>query len=126
MPQNCYWPLDPSDDRLCSFNVPDSGMHKCWHGKDFEEHILPFNPGKLEAWCGSNWDAFGNFRFAVAISTSAIADSSTLYFLAGHSLHASPASSMYMLYQQSQWRSSFEHGPVSCCSYLCVGRTSTM
>jgi len=61
--QPCYWPLDPSDSRLCSLSGPDIGMHQCWHGDFFEKHILPFNPDKAEAWCGSNFDATGNLRF---------------------------------------------------------------
>ena len=38
-------------------------MHKCWNGEEFEKHIKEFDPDKAEAWCGSNWDAFGNPRF---------------------------------------------------------------
>jgi hypothetical protein len=64
--QHCYWPLDPSDNRLCSLSGPDLGMHQCWHGEFYEKHILPFNPDKAEAWCGSNFDAAGNGRFAAS------------------------------------------------------------
>ena len=40
--------------RLCSFDV-NHGLHKCQH--DFS---LTNNSWR---WCGSNFDAFGNYRF---------------------------------------------------------------
>jgi len=61
-PTACYWPVDPTDERLCSFEN-GGGMHQCHHGKFFREHVEVFNPGKAEAWCGSNWDVLGNGRF---------------------------------------------------------------
>lgn len=44
-PQNCFWPTDQDDPRACA--LTKWGHHKCGDGK----------------WCGSNYDALGNFRF---------------------------------------------------------------
>jgi len=44
-PQDCVWPIDLTDTRLCSLD--ESGLHVC-------------SPG---TWCGSNYDRFGNPRF---------------------------------------------------------------
>jgi len=44
-PQNCYWPTDDSDRRLCALER-SQGSHKC-----------------SGTWCGSNYDYFGNPKF---------------------------------------------------------------
>lgn len=54
---DCQWPYDP-DDRangyLCSLN--GQGFHHCIH--DYSSV-----PVELWRWCGSDFDAWGNFRF---------------------------------------------------------------
>lgn len=44
-PRDCFWPLDPFDQRLCTLTD--------WGGR-------PCGPGR---WCGSNYDAHGSPRF---------------------------------------------------------------
>ena len=44
-PQNCSWPIDQSIRRNCA--LTGEGHFKCPSGR----------------WCGSNYDALGNFRF---------------------------------------------------------------
>lgn len=55
-PQECWWPLDSEDTRLCAFDS-SSGNHKCEHDP------LYMNESEFR-WCGSNYDALGNGRFA--------------------------------------------------------------
>ncbi len=52
---NCFWPLDESNTRLCSFD--NSGLNRCYHNT---ERL----PTSLWRWCGSNFDGFGNPRFS--------------------------------------------------------------
>ena len=47
-PQNCVWPVDTSDQRICS-TEDQFGNHKC--------------SKTLHKYCGSNFDMFGNPRF---------------------------------------------------------------
>lgn len=51
---NCFWPLDDEDTRLCGFS--QLGLHDCIHDT---ERI----PQEQWRWCGSNYDGFGNARF---------------------------------------------------------------
>lgn len=44
-PVDCFWPVDNSDERVCS--LPGSGAHECRTG----------------TWCGSNYDVIGQPRF---------------------------------------------------------------
>lgn len=55
-PQQCWWPLDSEDTRLCAFDST-SGNHKCNHDPLF------MNESEFR-WCGSDFDALGNRRFA--------------------------------------------------------------
>ena len=52
---DCYWPVDSEDTRLCSFS--SQGLNVC-------EHSVEETPKSEWRWCGSNYDAFGNSRFA--------------------------------------------------------------
>eukprot|EP00903_Cladosiphon_okamuranus_P009702 g9229.t2 len=55
-PRDCYWPLDTEDTRLCAFDS-SSGDHKCEHD--------PMYMNETDfRWCGSDYDALGNRRFA--------------------------------------------------------------
>lgn len=55
-PQQCYWPLDTEDTRLCAFDSSPAD-HKCEHDP------LYMNETDFR-WCGSDYDALGNRRFA--------------------------------------------------------------
>ncbi|CAM9574083.1 unnamed protein product, partial [Ectocarpus sp. 8 AP-2014] len=55
-PRECWWPIDSEDERLCTSNS-GSGKHKCEHD-DRYMNLSEFR------WCGSNYDALGNPRFA--------------------------------------------------------------
>ena len=50
-PQHCFWPLDDADVSLCSLS--GSGYHHCRETDNDER-----------SWCGSDYDALGNPRFA--------------------------------------------------------------
>lgn len=52
-PQDCIWPTDDNDERICSLG--ESGNHLC--APLYEEGRI------LNRTCGSNYDAFGNSRF---------------------------------------------------------------
>ena len=54
VPQDCYWPIDYEDTRMCSLN--EAGNHKCIH----KTTALDVSEWR---WCGSNYDAMGNPRF---------------------------------------------------------------
>ena len=47
-PQNCMWPVDTSDQRICS-TAEQFGNHRC--------------ASENNQYCGSNYDSFGNPRF---------------------------------------------------------------
>ena len=49
-PQNCFWPIDQDDERVCSLN--SMGRYKC-----------PTLASEVKRTCGSNFDRFGNRRF---------------------------------------------------------------
>ncbi|CAB1098931.1 unnamed protein product [Ectocarpus sp. CCAP 1310/34] len=55
-PRECWWPIDSEDERLCTSNS-GSGKHKCEH----DERYMNLSEFR---WCGSNYDALGNPRFA--------------------------------------------------------------
>ncbi|CBJ26318.1 Voltage Gated Calcium/Sodium Channel subunit alpha [Ectocarpus siliculosus] len=55
-PRECWWPIDSENERLCTSNS-GSGKHKCEHD-DRYMNLSEFR------WCGSNYDALGNPRFA--------------------------------------------------------------
>ncbi|CAN0277135.1 unnamed protein product [Pylaiella littoralis] len=55
-PRECWWPVDSEDERLCTSNS-GSGKHKCEHDERY------MNTSEFR-WCGSNYDALGNPRFA--------------------------------------------------------------
>lgn len=58
-PRECWWPIDSEDERLCTSNS-GAGKHKCEHD--------PVYMNETEfRWCGSNYDALGNPRFAGGI-----------------------------------------------------------
>ena len=50
-PQNCFWPIDYDDERVCSLS--GLGHHSC--------HT--FETSEANRTCGSNYDRFGNQRF---------------------------------------------------------------
>ncbi|CAM9511307.1 unnamed protein product, partial [Ectocarpus fasciculatus] len=52
---DCFWPLDESDIRLCGFNR--MGLHDCHHDTT---HLSDED----WRWCGANYDGFGNPRFS--------------------------------------------------------------
>ena len=53
-PQDCIWPIDVGDERICSLNK--RGQHTC--------PPLYIDTGKIiRRTCGSNYDVFGNPRF---------------------------------------------------------------
>ena len=52
-PQNCIWPIDNDDERVCSLS--GSGLHSC--SPLYNSSIVN---GKLSRTCGSNYDSFGN------------------------------------------------------------------
>eukprot|EP00752_Nemacystus_decipiens_P011295 g10037.t1 len=58
-PRECWWPIDAEDERLCTSNS-GSGKHKCEHDP------LYMNETDFR-WCGSNYDAMGNPRFASGV-----------------------------------------------------------
>ena len=55
---NCYWPVDTIEKKLCSLSIIAStkGLHQCYHD-------VEFIPSSQWTWCGSDFDAFGNYRF---------------------------------------------------------------
>ena len=53
-PQDCIWPIDNDDERVCSLGK--SGNHDC-------PALHQSLGGKIDRTCGSNYDAFGNPRF---------------------------------------------------------------
>lgn len=55
-PRECWWPVDSEDERLCTA-ASGSGKHKC------EQDSRYMNVSEFR-WCGSNYDALGNARFA--------------------------------------------------------------
>ena len=52
---DCFWPVDPTNVHVCSFT--SSGLNVCRHGTN----LIPESEW---TWCGSNYDGFGNPRFA--------------------------------------------------------------
>ncbi|CBN75915.1 similar to sodium channel, voltage-gated, type IX, alpha isoform 5 [Ectocarpus siliculosus] len=54
-PQDCWWPLDTDDTRLCAFDG-SPGNHQCEHDPAY------LNESDFR-WCGSDYDALGNRRF---------------------------------------------------------------
>ncbi|CAN0138125.1 unnamed protein product [Ectocarpus sp. 12 AP-2014] len=54
-PQDCWWPLDTEDTRLCAFD-DSPGNHQCEHDPAY------LNESDFR-WCGSDYDALGNRRF---------------------------------------------------------------
>ncbi|CAB1112699.1 unnamed protein product [Ectocarpus sp. CCAP 1310/34] len=54
-PQDCWWPLDTDDTRLCAFD-DSPGNHQCEHDPAY------LNESDFR-WCGSDYDALGNRRF---------------------------------------------------------------
>ena len=55
-PQNCIWPIDNNDERVCSLS--GFGFHSC-----SPLHTSSIVNGTLDRTCGSNYDRFGNNRF---------------------------------------------------------------
>lgn len=55
-PQDCIWPIDESDLRVCSDT--ERGLHRCFGTKSFMGGEV-----KITTTCGSNYDTFGNPRF---------------------------------------------------------------
>jgi voltage-dependent calcium channel L type alpha-1D len=55
-PQNCWWPLDLSEERVCKIGS-GGGRHVCAHSDDALQQ-------SEWTWCGSDYDAAGNPRFA--------------------------------------------------------------
>lgn len=53
-PQDCIWPIDNSDERVCSLS--GKGGHKC-------SPLYGSTSGAVNRTCGSNFDRFGNPRF---------------------------------------------------------------
>ena len=61
MPVNCWWPIDNSDTinhRFCALSNDKDIIDANNYCSSSE--ALPFQDRR---WCGSNYDAFGNFRF---------------------------------------------------------------
>jgi hypothetical protein len=52
--QQCFWPVDEDDVRVCSQTT--AGLHQCFHDTKYV-NVSDWR------WCGSNYDAFGNQRF---------------------------------------------------------------
>ena len=55
-PQDCYWPLDEDNARVCAMRPGTGGLHRCHH----DTNALDESDWR---WCGSNYDALGNPRF---------------------------------------------------------------
>lgn len=55
-PRECWWPIDDQDERVCA-SPSGSGLHKC------DANARYMNESDFR-WCGSNFDALGNPRFA--------------------------------------------------------------
>lgn len=58
-PRECWWPIDDQDERVCA-SSSGSGLHKC----DASERYMNASDFR---WCGSNFDALGNPRFAAGV-----------------------------------------------------------
>lgn len=57
-PQDCIWPIDNDDERVCSLS--SKGGHRC-------TPLYQSNSESANRTCGSNFDAFGNPRFVDTI-----------------------------------------------------------
>lgn len=53
-PQDCIWPIDDTDERVC--NLHANGGHVCYSSIGNKDNNLTLT-------CGSNFDSFGNPRF---------------------------------------------------------------
>ena len=56
-PQNCTWPLDNDDERICSLSA--FGQHLC-------QPLYTSTGAMINRTCGSNYDRFGNPRFVTS------------------------------------------------------------
>lgn len=54
-PQDCFWPIDDTDERVCNLNA--NGGHTCSSIKNSSKFNVKYTT------CGSNFDSFGNPRF---------------------------------------------------------------
>lgn len=68
---NCHWPVDDDITLMCNMNDPDKydpNSYRCYHGEDTASW----------RWCGSNFDYYGNARFA-AKSAATMVDEAMYY-----------------------------------------------